>query len=327
MLRKIYLSAMILVVTLLICSYMNLNKPKAESKTQDNFVGMQIPDNKKDFIQKVYQEKISIPNLKKTYKFLYIADTHVIVKTRDDLGELFGNTDKRIDSFRNIKGKSSKEQFPIWIQFANENNVDALLMGGDIIDYFSDENINYIKENLFDLKAPYLYTMGNHDSCIPWDNLKNVSNNKNLLSLFRKEDTEVQVLDCGEFNIVSVNDSSGKISEKALSEFKEIYNIRKPIILILHIPLCTQSTEMLKEDTINHWKQSILLGDNCSYSLDNNTKEFINIVTDNNSRVAAILAGHLHFYHKDLLNSKTVQLVSDISSRGNGMMVTIQGDK
>jgi len=326
LIKKIYLSTMVLLTVLLICCYSNSNKPKAEVKTQEDSEGIYIPDNGKDYIQDVYQEKIVIPNIKKTYHFLYIADTHVIIKSRDELGGVLGNTDKRIDSFRNYKGKNSEEQFPSWIQLANNNNVDALLMGGDIVDYFSVQNVNYIKENLNNLKIPYLYTMGNHESYIPWDSLESGSNDKSLLSLFRNEDTEVQVLDCGEFNVVSVNDSLSKISEKALSEFKEINNIAKPIILILHIPLCTQNTDILKEDTIKHWGNSILLGQDCGYDLDDNTKEFINMVTDNNSHVSGVLAGHLHFYHKDILNNKIVQVVSDASSGGNGMILTIQGE-
>lgn len=330
--KKKYLLFMITLIAIVTFFYDNSNIYKPEAKTQENLEEMYIPDKLKDYIQEVRCEKIVIPNIKGIYNFLYVADTHVIIKSRDELGG-WGNTDKRIDDFRNNKGKSSAEQFPYWIELANKTNVNALLMGGDIIDYLSIENVNYVKSNLNDLKCPYLYTMGNHDSYIPWNNVGFVNNNKNLLSLFRNGDIEVQTLDCGEFNIVSVNDAVNdneaglpKISPKALGEFKEVYKTGKPIILIMHIPLCTKNTDMLKKDTIKAWGKYLLLGEDGSYDLDDNTKEFINMVTDNNSPIVGILAGHLHFYHKDLLNNKVFQLITGLSAIGNGIMITVQGN-
>lgn len=323
MYKRICLFALIFCIVFSFC-----NTYKFNDIVKANVKELRISDKQKEYIREVYQENIVIPALTKSYRFLYLSDVHVIIKSRVEIG-CFGNTDARMDGFKNNKGKSSYEQFPYWVQYANYN-VDALLMGGDIIDYLSDENVNYIKDNLKKLKIPYLYTMGNHDSYVPWDDIGFIGDDKNLLGLFRKGNTEVQIQDYGDFNVVSVNDYAeaglAKISKKALKEFKKVYNTDKPMILIVHVPLCTENTDALKEQTVKTWGSPLLFGENCGYDLDDTTKEFLDMVVSDNSPVVAVLSGHLHFYHKDMLNDKIVQIVSDYSAHGYGTVITVSGD-
>ena len=36
-----------------------------------------------------------------------------------------------------------------------------------------------------------------------------------------------------------------------------------------------------------------------------------------------VLAGHIHFYHKDVLNDKTLQIVSGAAYEGNALEITL----
>ncbi len=47
--------------------------------------------------------------------------------------------------------------------------MDAVLLGGDTIDFPSKANINYLQECLSDLSVPYMYVNGNHDWTYPWE--------------------------------------------------------------------------------------------------------------------------------------------------------------
>lgn len=278
----------------------------------------------KKYSQIEYQtKKISISGVKKDYTFLYIADTHTFVKTREDLGSM-GTAENRAKLFCNENNVNSTAQFPDWIRLANRKKVTAVLMGGDIVDYASDENYDYIHKYLNGLDMPYLYTMGNHDATMPWENRYDYTNPK-LLSFFQKEDYECQYLEYPDLIICSVNDSEGSISAKALKEFKKVYKKNKPMILILHIPLNTERTKELKEETTKVWKLPILIGENTSYGLDDPTKEFLSIVLQKNGNVKEVLAGHIHFYHVDQLNDSIQQIVSDGSYKGKGIILNIHG--
>lgn len=136
-------------------------------------------------------KKISIPGVSGNYTFLYIADTHLFVKTRDDLGSM-GTAETRAAIFHNDNNVSSMKQFPNWIRLANRKGVDAVLMGGDIVDYASNENYAYVHKYLKGLDMPYLYTMGNHDATMPWVNAYDYTN-PNLLSFFKKRIMNVSI--------------------------------------------------------------------------------------------------------------------------------------
>lgn len=272
------------------------------------------------------QENVKIPGLKKNYHFLFLTDTHIIIKEREEIG-CFGKTDNRIALFKNRQGQDSKEDFPKWMKFANNQKYDAVILGGDIIDYLTPENVEFVKKNLKQLKMPYLYTMGNHDSYIPWDNLGFQRKDKNLVGLFQNQNSEVQVLEYPEFKIVSVNDfginAFGAVSKEALKGLQEECKEKKPIILVLHVPITTKKSKKLHDDTVARQGSAMLLGRNCGYKLDKNADKFLDLVEDKNTPVIAVFSGHLHFYHKDMLTDKTVQVVSDASYKNTGMVITV----
>ncbi len=272
------------------------------------------------------QENVKIPGVKKTYRFLFLTDTHIIIKEREEIG-CFGKTDSRIELFKNQKGQESKEDFPKWMKFANNQKYDAVIMGGDMIDYLTPENVKFVKKNLKHLKMPYLYTMGNHESYIPWDNLGFQKKDKNLLGLFQNQNSEVQVLEYPEFKIVSVNDfginAFGAVSKDALKGLQKECKEKKPIILVLHVPITTEKSQKLYDDTVARHGSAMLLGRNCGYKLDKNAKEFLNLIEDKKTPIVAVFAGHLHFYHKDMITDKMVQVVADASYKNTGMVINV----
>ena len=99
-------------------------------------------------------EEIVIPGLEEEYVFLFLTDLHMGIKTREDVGP-YGDADERILAFSNGKGIPSAEQLPQWIDYANREDVDAVLFGGDIIDYYSDANEQYMVNQIEQLEVPY----------------------------------------------------------------------------------------------------------------------------------------------------------------------------
>ena len=51
---------------------------------------------------------------------------------------------------------------------------------------------------------------------------------------------------------------------------------------------------------------------------------YFNQVHDENSPVVLALVGHIHFFHKDMLNRKVVQIVSGGAYKGNAVQIKLK---
>ena len=108
-------------------------------------------------------ETVIIPGVEKEYTFLFLTDMHMAIKTKQDLGASLGDADERMKAFVNEEGILSSTQFTEWIAYANRLKPEGVLMCGDMIDYYSQENVEFLADNLQKLKVPYLYVLGNHE--------------------------------------------------------------------------------------------------------------------------------------------------------------------
>ena len=124
---------------------------------------------KRDWEKHIQEETIYLEGLKGEYTLLFLTDTHMIVRDREAVGQEAENEESRYPGFQNEEGVPSAEQFTEWIRYANEANVDAVLLGGDIIDTPSSANLKWLEEQLAQLNMPYLYVNGNHDWTYPWE--------------------------------------------------------------------------------------------------------------------------------------------------------------
>lgn len=272
---------------------------------------------------------IYLEGAEREYTFLFMADNHCSVNTGEMIDVWGITSDDRIAAFSNSYGINSSSQFECWMDIANRMNVDAVLLGGDTIDYLTKENVDFAMSNLDTLKMPYLYTMGNHDS---YDALGRYSmpfnpDDELLVGLSKGENFECQVMEFEDFLVVSINDfasgAKAEVSQRALAEFKEIYNQKKPILLMLHVPITTSNTEQLRIDCRNIRGDDRLLGYDLDYEISDSTKEFYEMVLRDDTPVFAVLGGHIHFEHKDFLNDKITQLVSKQASEGYAYLVTV----
>lgn len=276
-----------------------------------------------DYITNIAREEIIIPGLENEYKFLFVADSHIIVTDENDSQEILENANPRQSFFVNENGIKSAELFSYWIEYANTYEVDAFLMGGDIIDYPSSANINCLKANLNQLDMPYLYTLGNHDWNYPWEYMTETSKNtlRPLFNQFMNDNTELQTIEYDDLIIMGVDDSTNQVDADSIDEIEDILKIGKPVIIMLHVPIATKA---LNEEATIVWGNSIVLGDG-GISPDINSQRFLDMILAEDSPVVAVLAGHVHFANTDMLNGRIVQYVTDAAYKGSGILVTVKG--
>ena len=214
----------------------------------------QYPD-----IQVNYVEEIVIPGVEREYEFLFLTDLHLAIKTREEVGP-YGSADERIAAFSNLKGTVSAKQLPQWIDYANEKQLDAVLMGGDIIDYYSEANEVYLQEQLDDLEMPYLFTLGNHELFLPWE--EPIREDAAIYNWFLDGNMDFQVLEYDEFVICAINNEPYDVSEESFIAMKKWIadNPDKPMILLAHVPFYTENDRSLLETSVSIWGQALVIG-------------------------------------------------------------------
>lgn len=274
----------------------------------------------------ITEKTIEIPNVKHEYNFLFISDVHTDVSNVVYHNAWNSYKNQRIDLFTNQKGMKSYEQLKEWIKICNREKFDALLLGGDIIDFGDEANIKFIRKNLKSLQIPYLYARGNHDGFNVMDKKRRqLKNLDGLKKAFLNKDLNCGYVDYGDFIVCHINDALNYVPEVALNEFKKVYKKKKPIILFCHVPLCTENNSNLKKVTKEIRGEERLIGPNLEFKMDGPTKEFYDLVTAKESPVVCVLAGHLHFHHEDWLNKRTVQYVNGCATYGEGYVIRVKG--
>lgn len=265
-------------------------------------------------IENVTKEQLSIEGLNSTYTFLFLTDNHLIVKSDNDDAKVKAESEL-LTGFTNSSGIQSIESFPYWIEYANNMNVDALLMGGDMLAYPTPEGVAYMEKELENLKSSYVYSMGNHDWSFSWD-YHTSSTYNSYMPLF---DDLISVLEYKDLIVLSLDNSTNQMNAQSLETFQYYFDKGKPMILLFHVPLSTESVEA---KSVADWGWNITIGANGLVPNDI-TAAFLEKLYSEDSPVVCILSGHIHAYDRSLLPQNIVQIVGDDGYGGNGVLLTV----
>lgn len=238
----------------------------------------------------IQENKITINlNLKKTYTLVHFSDVHLVDinnnESKEEQEKALQNEKAwyrvRQDFATFFKEKCLDEQmipsckcFDNLINYAIDIKPDALLMSGDIIDYYSKANLAYLENTLKDFKIPFVIACGNHEA--PVNIFDRLTNNHSVF----------QVLDFKEFKVIALDNSKKVISLEILNKLKEQLNDNCPILLCMHIPVLTSTNEQEMQKYDSYF---IIDYKNC----DEITKEFLEIIY-HNENIKAIFCGHTH---------------------------------
>lgn len=270
----------------------------------------------------VIRKKIQIEGLKGRYRLLHITDTHMASFGETETAERAEYAKHRVECFSK-DGVTAEQRFRSYIDYANEAEVSAVLLTGDIVDFPSPENLAALKR-LSELKMPYIYTLGNHD----WTYFDNYADpqtavvGRPLLRPFCGGDENFQVMPVGELTFVALDNSAGVYPPKTAERLREVLEKSDNVIILQHIPLYCDT---LHESTVQKWGQDITLG-GPALALDGSADEIREILTTDPG-VKAIICGHLHFSHEDRLDGVLKQYVTNLSSYGETALFEVSGDK
>lgn len=274
----------------------------------------------------VFDEKeIEIPGLQKEYTIAVVNDQHIIVEDGDYAKEKEEEVDSRYGLFCNEEGVHSSDAWQGIVEDVNNLQPDGVVLDGDMIDFFSQANLDCLMGGLKEIEAPAMYLRADHDLA-SWysDNLTSKEINKKEKAAWEMDSVMVQ--DYDEFLVVGINNNTSQISKKGLKKIKEVWQQGKPVILAMHVPLQSQLSDDLDKASKEAWQDRALIWGNkdCYYEPNERTQEFLDMVFAEGSPVVAVIGAHLHFAHEDQLNDKIVQYVFDASYKGTVGVITVK---
>lgn len=280
--------------------------------------------------KRITEETVYIEGLESEYTFLFLTDSHVVIQDGKDTEQERQYAEQRYGMFANEEGISSAEQFPAWVAYANEMDVDAVLLGGDIIDSPSDANVEWLQKQLEELEMPYLYVPGNHDWTYPWEYMTDYGKENYLskLGTMMPAGTTVQSVEIGELLLVGVDNSTNQVNPDVISDYKAFLEQGKPVIIMNHVPFATES---LLPKAVEAWSSPAVIGDGNGGGIwpDGTSEYFLELTAAEDSPVELVLAGHVHLYDDSVISGERQvrQIVGDAAYEGHAALITVTGTK
>lgn len=226
--------------------------------------------------------------LSKKYTMIQFTDVHVSIYHPSDHEDSINKAilqekvwlKQRLDFAHKFNEKHDSKLLPSTeclsqlIAYTNHQHPDLVLLTGDIIDYYSPANYDFMKHSIENIHDPYLFMCGNHE--YPSTKFK----------VLCQGHCDINHIEFDEFLVISIDNSTRKINSYQLKEFKKLLSIKKPIILAMHIPIMTShnTDEFTKLDDYYSMKYQ---------DCDEVTAEFIELVSSHRL-VKAIFCGHIH---------------------------------
>ena len=324
--RKI--TVIILIMVMLCLNACASDVPQTEIRQQDETVPTYDAQDKEQTISvNVTEETVEVDGLDREYDIFFLADSHIsLCDDRDP--DLMEKAASRSPMFK-TGGIESWDRFDALMAASKDS--DMVILGGDIIDSAMYASIDHVKEQLDTLTVPYLYSMGNHDFEYGSEYFSPTAYEQYLPRLNdMRDDSPYQVREYDDLIVFTADDDNSQIDAPILEAYRSEAAKGKPIVLVVHVPIePATGDDTLTEKCKEVWgpsadgKSRVTMGINGCYPNDS-TREFIDLVLADDSPVVLVLAGHIHFYHKDMLNDNVVQIVTGAAFDGDALKIRLK---
>jgi 3',5'-cyclic AMP phosphodiesterase CpdA len=235
---------------------------------------------------------IMIPDYNDSLKILQITDIHISIADENE-ADMMKYGERMHKAYMNPRKHYALDTSETTFQYFDDillkvknQNVNLLLLTGDIVNFPSAVSVKYVYDKLSATGIPWLYISGNHDwhyEGLPGniDSLRDTWTKKSLLPLYSGHNPLYYSAIIHGINFVGIDNSTGEVTEDQIRFLQDQLSMPEPVMMICHIP----------------------------FRFNNKTDKpgleaMKGIISSNSDKITAIFAGHEHrfsFYFTDNL--------------------------
>lgn len=202
------------------------------------------------------------------------------------------------EPYEEMQKLSAREHFINLIEATSDG--DALVIAGDTLDYVSGANIRLAEEGFRSVKCPMIAVCGNHEDA------KDIPET-GAVSVLKKS---IQKIEFEDLIIIGFDNSKRSISTQQNEALKQALESGKAVVIAMHVPIMTEGNEQALRRAGEYFQLNY---DGCPKE----NLEFIELIKTHAERIAAVLAGHLHFNCISEITEGVTQYVSSQGITGN----------
>lgn len=256
---------------------------------------------------KVEEVTVEIEGIQREYTLAWVSDLHMITDKEAgdvDIASLY-DVKKRYEELPvTQEGIHAEDLWPEIVKFLNYQEFDGIIFGGDMVDYCSTSNIEALKAGYDQLKAPVMYIRADHDygswyGSYLLDDVKAHS----LQASIDGDAPENKYMEFDDFIVIGVDNSNKNMPSSQMWALEELYNKRKPVIAVTHVPYESTVDASLEELSFQV-RNKIYYWGGGEYIPNEYTEEYLHMIYREDTLVKQVLAGHLHASWKGMITEQ-----------------------
>jgi hypothetical protein len=270
----------------------------------------------------IARREIVLPGIERSYTLIAMNDMHVIVNNEEIKEEEKDNVFARQHLFSNANQMMSPEIFERIMAVLDQTHADGVVFLGDIMDFYSLENARLVDQAIDALETPNLRISADHDIFPFYSNVPQEDVDKLHQDL---ADHPVKILEYDDFTLLGIENSTSQLSEAGWEQAKTVLEADKPVIVLTHVPYnSTLGDDMERFSESVKQDRKLIWGIGCYYYPHEMMLNFLNGVYAPETRVEAVLSGHLHAEYETMLTEQVVQYVLPPSYLGSVTIIDIK---
>ena len=241
--------------------------------------------------------KITMDNINNEYKIAWVSDLHMMHPDQPTINTKWYSDHGTTFEQRNNIFNNSYLILDNIINCLKGNDFDAIVFGGDIMDNYSDKNLEYLKRKIDSISDKnVMFLVADHDYLT--EMTTNSGENTSASSIGESGDIKKITIgkDGDSINLVGQNYSNKQISDTNVSTINSYINETPNSLFFTHVPVesKTQASAMQAWSKSVHNGQVYYWSEEASSSGYNNPSEsYLNTLYSSNS-LRGVFAGHVH---------------------------------
>ena len=295
-----------------------------------------------EYITNPIETTVIIDGLTKAYRFVQIADSHVVIISSDSSSYYYAESLTRFNQFAGLplsasnpiydptsNGKPAFETLNAMYQWANEpeNDIDCVWLTGDNIDFPSSENVSFITNLVDSGTVDHMYCFGNHDWTYPAKYFTTEARNsfRPMLTSAMGGNNLVAMRDYGEFVVVMIDNSENYINYGSVANFirNTVVPLNKPTILLCHVPF--YNPELLAYSKSVWGTDETMANPNQSKYTYTAATKYVYEWATTDPNVKALFTGHFHTTIDAPIAGGAMQYNTAAGYQGTMRIVTVRG--